>query len=143
MPYTHRLAVRFRDCDPMGHVNNAVYLTYFEVGREGYFDALGLDAEEGRSLAEQFPFVVAEASCRFLAPARIDAELQVHVRTTRVGGKSFTIEYLVTDRNSSRALACGETVQVYYDYEAGRPAPVSEDLRARLERLEGRPLSAG
>jgi acyl-CoA thioesterase FadM len=28
--FVHRLAVRFRDCDPMGHVNNAVYLTYLE-----------------------------------------------------------------------------------------------------------------
>jgi acyl-CoA thioester hydrolase len=133
--------MRFRDLDAMGHVNNAVYLTYFEVGREGYFQALGFEPGDARTLEEQFPFVVAEATCRFLAPARIDADLQVHVRTTAIGGKSFTIEYLVTDRTSGRALACGQTVQVYYDYGAGRPAPVPTGLRARLETLEGRVLA--
>ena len=32
-PFTHRLEVRFRDCDAMGHTNNAVYLTYLEQAR--------------------------------------------------------------------------------------------------------------
>ncbi len=45
--YASKIEVQFRDCDPLGHVNNAVYVTYFEIARVAYCrDALGFTLED-------------------------------------------------------------------------------------------------
>jgi acyl-CoA thioester hydrolase len=60
--------VRFSELDPYGHVNHAVYLTYFETARVEALDALGLGL--GRLRSEGFHLVVVDVSVRFHAPAR-------------------------------------------------------------------------
>jgi acyl-CoA thioester hydrolase len=132
--------VRFRDLDAMGHVNNAVYLTYFEVGREGYARAVGFIPRGTGSPFDDFPFILAEVTCRFLAPAGVGQTLLVHLRTVAIGRKSYEFEYLITDKVSGAAAACGRSVQVYYDYRAERTVEVPTELREMIERYEGRPL---
>lgn len=131
------IEVRFRDLDAMGHVNNAVYATFFEVARTGYAKALGL-AGSGREL---FPFIMLDIHCRFVAPAVLGDTLVAHLRTASVGTKSFVFEYLVTRRNDGAVVATGSSTQVYYDYQQQRTLPVPPEYRERLERLEGRRLS--
>ena len=135
--FSRPLEVRFRDLDGMDHVNNAVFLTYFEQGRVGYFKALGLEAAPGVTASRRFPFILAEVRCRFLSPLRFGETPVVHLRCPRVGGKSFSFEYLITVAEDGRAVASGESVQVYYDYEAGRSAPVPQELRDVMEAYEG------
>ena len=131
------IAIRFRDLDAMGHVNNAVYATYFEVARGHYMKALGLWCESSLGMAERFPFILLDLYIRFVSPAEIDDRLRVHVRTTRVGGKSFDFEYLLTALGDGRTIAVGRSVQVYYDYRVGRTAPLPDDVRAAVEALDG------
>ena len=130
--------VRFRDLDAMGHVNNAVYFTYFEVSREQYMRALGSEQPPDASLEQSFPFILLEVSCRFLAAAAYGQRLRVHVRTVNIGTKSFEFEYLITRPADDRAIAVGRSTQVSFDYGAGRTQPVPDDLRSMIERLEQR-----
>ena len=132
------IEVRFRDLDAMGHVNNAVYFTYLEMARTQYMRALGYTRSGQSALSLDFPFILAEISCRYLAAAMLGQNLRAHIRTTRIGGKSFEFEYLVTDRETGQALAAGESAQVYYDYDAAEARPVSEEFRAKVEQLERR-----
>jgi len=134
--FSRRLDVRFRDLDGMNHVNNAVFLTYFEQGRVGYFQALGLAAEPGLSATRQFPFILAEIRCRFLSPLRFGETPVIHLRTARVGTKSFNFQYLISVEEDGRAVATGESIQVYYDYETEQSAPVPQHLRDAIAAYE-------
>lgn len=128
--------VRFRDLDALGHVNNAVYLTYFEQARLAYFQHLGWTWPPR---AEEWFFILAEARCTYRSPARLGERLRIAVGVVDVGRSSFRMGYQITEMLSGRLVAEGETVQVAYDYQQRRPVPLSEDVRRRLAEFEGRP----
>ena len=129
--------VRFRDLDAMGHVNNAIYFTYFEMGRTAYMKAVGYKPPENAAVNQSFPFILAEISCRFISAASLEETLSVYVRTLRTGRKSFDFEYLITEADSGRHIANGRSVQVYYDYEPGRSVELPKDFRCLLEQFDG------
>jgi acyl-CoA thioester hydrolase len=129
--------VRFRDSDAMGHVNNAVYLTYLEVARQRYWTAVAPHVPYDR-----VPFVVAHAALDFRSPARTGEVLRVHLRTTWVGRSSFGLDYAIRERDTGRLVVEATSVLVTYDYDAHRAMPVPDWLRSGLERAEGRSLPA-
>ena len=131
------IEVRFSDLDAMGHVNNAAYITYFEIARTHLMQTLGRIQGKVTNPAEVFPFILLDVSCRFLAPVAFGQHLVAHIRTGKVGTKSFAFHYLLTDRESGQAVATGESMQVYYDYAAGRSDAVPPEFRAGLERFAG------
>lgn len=126
--FEHELDVRFRDCDPMGHVNNAVYVTYLEVARFAWwrqvFGPAGL-TEHG--------FIVARVEVDYRKPALPGERLLVRLRVEKLGRTSFTVIYEILNTRTREVVAEGRSVQVAYDYGAGRSVPLSPDLRARLE----------
>jgi acyl-CoA thioester hydrolase len=143
--FTHRLTVRFRDCDPLGHVNNAVYLTYLEQARFLLWRAqLGFTAKSG---GEHGPgFILARVECNFRSQARYGDELDVRLSLASVGRTSFTYAYEIVDAPTGRLVASAKTVLVSYDYAAERPVPIADVLRAELARpvqIAPRPLSHG
>ena len=122
------LAVRYNDYDTKGHVNNAVFLTYFEMARaRAWIDALGGDAE--------FPFILAEASIQYRSQARIGDPLEIEITTTEIRTKAWVWSYVVRDARDERVVAEGRTVQVAFDYEARRTVPIPADILARLPTL--------
>ncbi|WP_324715373.1 thioesterase family protein [Carboxydochorda subterranea] len=137
---TYRFAVeeevRFRDLDALGHVNNAVYFTYFEHARVKYFQHLGLVDVQGQ---RPWFFILAEARCSYRSPAHLGDRLRIATAVTEIGRSSFRMGYLITGVADGRVVAAGETVQVAYDYGQGRPVPVPEYVRRRIGEWEGRP----
>ncbi len=115
--FRHHLDVRFRDCDPMGHVNNAVYSTYLEEARIGVLGGLS-------------SFILARVEIDFRAELRAGEEVEVDARCSRVGTKSFELEHEL--RAGERVVAEARSVLVSYDYERGESVPVPDELRARL-----------
>lgn len=122
------LATRYADYDTKGHVNNAVYLTYFEMARErAWVDALGQNAD--------FPFILAEATVRYVSEAMIGSPLEIEISTTEVRTKAWVWAYVIRRADDGRVVAEGHTVQVMYDYTAARTVPIPDELRARLAAL--------
>ncbi len=149
-PVWIEIQVRFRDLDAMGHVNNAVYLTYFELGRQAYFEAVGLtDRRSAGPLDARalFPFILAEVSCRYLKPIPLGAKVHLGIRTASVGRKSWVFEYLLADRppgeEDAVLFAAGRSVQVAYDYDRAESMPLPAELLDAMSRLEGRNLGEG
>lgn len=124
---------RFRDTDAMGHVNNAVYITYFEVARTAYWLRL-----TGVRRYDEVPFVLAHVSADFRSPALVGETLGVGMRITRLGGKSFDAAYRIVSRQDERLIAEGSSVMVMFDYQKQVTFPIPDDLRARVRALEGR-----
>ena len=126
------ISVRFRDLDAFGHVNNAVFFTYMEMSRTGYFERLGL-------LRGDFPavfFIIAEATCQFKAPIRMQTRLIVKTRVSSIGNSSFVMEYQLVDQTTDQVMAIGRTVNVMYDYSASRSVPLPDDWRATIAAFE-------
>ena len=134
--YKVEVQVRFRDLDAMNHVNNAVYFTYFEIARIAYYGEL-----TGSPDARDLDMILAEATCTYRSPAVYRERLDVWVRTVSLGRSSSVFEYRIVEQTTGRLVATGRTVQVMYDYAAGRSTPMPPELRARFEAFEGRPLS--
>jgi len=120
-----RLETRYADYDTKGHVNNAVYLTYFEVARVRAW----LDAVRGSADA---PFILAEATVRYVRPAMIGVPLDIEVTTSEVRTKAWVWRYRILDARDDGLIAEGQTVQVMYDYEAHKSVEIPPDVRSGL-----------
>jgi acyl-CoA thioester hydrolase len=118
-PWRHRDRVRFRDCDAMGHVNNAVYSTYLEESRIGV-------------LGDLIDFILARVEFDFRSELRMGEEVEVRTRCSRIGTKSFDLEHEIVT-SGGRVVAQAKSVLVSYDYERGESIAVPETLRALLQ----------
>jgi len=127
--YTETVDVRYQDHDTMGHVNNAVYVTYMEEARFAYLtEGVGIPADE-------LGMVVANLTVDFRRPVEYAREVEVAVSVTDVGDSSFTMAYEV--RDDEGVAVEGETVQVALDPETKETRPVPESWRAAFDELEG------
>ena len=129
--FIHRLDVRFRDCDPMGHVNNAVYLTYLEQTRFAHWRSLwGFGNPQ---LPEGLPGVIlARIECDYKRSPRYGDALEIRMRVEEIGRTSFKYDYEIVDAEG-RTVALAKSVQVMYDYAAEKPVPIPAHIRALLE----------
>jgi acyl-CoA thioester hydrolase len=131
---THRLQVRFRDCDPLGHVNNAVYLTYLEQARFNLWKAqLGFVA---KSAADEGPrgigFILARVEIDFRAQAKYGDELDVKLSLDGFGRTSFTYTYEIVNAATGQLVTTAKTVLVRFDYDTQKPTVLDDAAKAQL-----------
>jgi acyl-CoA thioester hydrolase len=142
--FAHRVEidVRFRDTDAMGHVNNAVYLTYCEMARIRYWtEVTGEPVALGHEGAESL--ILAEARITYRAPVYHGERVTVETRAAQIGRSSFTLEHRLTacaPEAGPRLVATSESVMVRYDYAAERSSALGDAFVAAIEGYEGRPL---
>jgi acyl-CoA thioester hydrolase len=127
-PFVYREDVRFRDLDGMGHVNNAVFLTYMESARIAFLASLGAGSNPQGSL------ILARTEVDFRSPVAFGEPVEVGVRASRLGAKSFELEYEV--RADGRLAAEGRSVLVGYDYTRGESVEIPAEWRKWLEPSE-------
>lgn len=128
--------VRFHDLDALGHVNNARYLNYLEVGRLAY--AKDICSWDGRM--ESLGLIVASVKIDFKTPIHLGDELVLHTRVSRLGNKSFDMNYLfeVTPfgETESQVSAIAMTTLVAFDYHAKQTVPVFPTWREAITAHE-------
>ena len=125
--FEHEVEVRFNDCDPMGHVNNAVYLTYLEAARFAWWRNI-FGAGGGAH-----GFVVARVEIDYRRQAFPGERLIVRLRVDGISRSSFIVAYEILNVRTRETVAEGKSVQVAYDAATGKSTPLADDLRARLE----------
>ena len=131
----HRLAVRFSDCDPLGHVNNAVYSTYLEQARFALWRAqAGVELRRAARGEGREGFILARTEIDFRSEAHEGDELEVRLMLDGFGRTSAAYSYEVVDAPTGRLVANAKSVQVWYDYHAKKPVVLSEDLKERLSK---------
>ena len=130
-----RLTVRFSDCDPLGHVNNAVYSTYLEQARiDLWRKQAGYElrrAASGRQPRGE-GFILARTEIDFRSQAHDGDELEVRLGLEGFGRTSAKYSYEIVDVETGRLVVEAKSVQVWYDYDTGKPAPLSEETKAKL-----------
>ena len=117
--------LRFTDYDMQGHINNAVYLTFFEIARHHAWMAISKNNET-------LPFIMAEANVRYVSQARWGDPVTVEISVTEVRTKAWVWAYRVMTGDDDRLIAEGRTVHVMYDYAAQRTVPIPDAIRAAL-----------
>ncbi len=124
-----QIEVRFKDLDALGHVNNAVYFTYFEQARIKFF----ADHLEQWNWAEQ-GLLLAHSEIDYLIPLYLNEKVTVDTWCSRLGRKSLPFMYEVfTEKNGSRTkVASGSSVLVCYDYKEKCTIVIPEDWRSKL-----------
>src|SRR5437762_6810343 len=120
--FHHRVEVRFRDCDAMGHVNHAVYFTYLEQCRFAFWRQV-----TGRSAGPGAGIILVRAECDYRAPAFVGEQLDVAVNVADIGRSSFTLNYEIVNAATNQQLAEAKTVLVAYDYSAAVSMPLTAE----------------
>jgi acyl-CoA thioester hydrolase len=128
--FSHRLEVRFRDCDAMGHTNNAVYLTYLEQARFAHWRSLW-GFGDPQTPPEMPGVILARVEADYKRPSRYGDALEIRLNVATVGRSSFRYEYEIVDA-AGRTVLTAATVQVMYDYTTERPVPIPDSIRALL-----------
>ncbi len=128
-PVSIEIPVAWGDMDAFGHVNNTIYLRWFESARIAFFYAAKVPHQ--RMVMTQAP-ILAHTSCTFELPLAFPDTVRVTAATTRVGTKSFTMRYEVHSQQHQRRAAHGDGVVVWYDYPSQSSAALPADLRERL-----------
>lgn len=124
---TTTFRVRYAETDQMRVVYYANYFVWFEIGRTDYCRQHGFayrDMEEEDGLC----IIVAEARCRYKAPARYDDEIEVRTCLKTVRRRVLVFDYQIYRRADDELLAEGETVHVITDLN-GRPRALPEKYR--------------
>jgi acyl-CoA thioester hydrolase len=125
--FRYPMEVRFRDLDTLGHVNNAVYLTYLESARIAWW--MHVTARDGLS---GLNMILARVEVDFRAPVEFGARLEIGVRCASVRRSSFVVESAIVDSGRGRIAAEARKVLVHYDYAANRSSLLPEELRQKL-----------
>lgn len=124
-----KIQVRFADCDMMGHVNNAVYLNYFEYARVVYFEQLlGKDRDWKRE-----GMILRTNQVEYLKPILLRDEPEITIFCKKIGTKSFILGYELYVLGE--LYATGESVLVAYNSEKLMSVELSIEFRNALEKI--------
>ena len=132
MPLTHatELRVRYAETDRMGIVYYANYLVWCEVGRVEFMRALG--GSYAALEAQGYGLAVAEATVRYLAPARFDDPVRIETSLAGVRSRAVTFDYVISHAETGIRFATAHTALVSID-RTGRPTALPPEFRALLE----------
>lgn len=134
--FQHTIGMRFRDTDCLGHVNNAVYLSYCEAARIQYFSKrLDLKFSKTRAL----PIILARVEIDFIAQGYLQSELTIEARIVHVGHKSFKQQYTIIGEDG--ILAQSTATLVWFDFADNQSVAIPDFYRSMLEEEKMDPRS--
>lgn len=133
--YKHSVPVqlRFNDIDSLGHVNNSIYFSFYDLGKIRYFSTVRPEMKEIRDI----DLVVANVNANFLMPIFLQENVSVQTTTVSIGNKSVKLaQQIVNDRGDIKAVC--ETILVGFDFKSGETKLISDEWRRAIEAYEGR-----
>lgn len=121
--YWHEVETRFRDLDPLNHVNNAVFNTYFEEARINFVNKvpeLAYSFEEGKA------FVLVKCTIEYLKPVTYPSTLLIGTSCLDIGNTSVEALQVMYDKETKKIHATAVTKGVWFDVKTNRPTRVPE-----------------
>lgn len=131
--FFHPIEIRYGDIDPQRHVNNARYFTYMEQARVNYLMEIGLWRGDD---FDQIGIILAEQACTYLLPITMQQQIEIGVRTERMGTKSIEMNYCIRDMTSHQDHATGSSILVAYDYQQAASIPIPAVWRHSITAFE-------
>lgn len=124
-----KIQVRFSDLDILGHVNNNIYFSYFEMARVHYFrELLGVDWDW-----KTYGIVLAKNEVEYIQSVLIQHVPEISIYTEHIGTKSFTLQYEL--KVNGEIFAKGRSIQVCYNANTGKTVQIPEQMVEGLKRI--------
>jgi len=130
--HSHPIQIRFNDIDQLGHVTNSVYQQYFDLGKMTYFNHV---------LQERMDFqteglIVVTLTLNFLSSVKLNDEVVVRTKVTKLGNKSLDIQQEIFDKTTGENVAECKSVMVGYNGEAEESIPIPNRWRRKIVEFE-------
>ncbi len=125
--------VQWGDQDAFGHVNNTVFLRWFEIGRISYVERLGLSHNVS---AQRLAPILAAISCSFKRQVTYPDRIRVGTRVSRIGNSSLVMNHVIWSEQHGDNVAEGTSTVVHFDYGAGKSVPIPDEIRRKIAEIE-------
>jgi acyl-CoA thioester hydrolase len=125
--------VTWRDLDAAGHVNNAVYFTFFEWARTKYW----YDLHGTAPTLENLGFIVARAECDFRAQLGMKDRIEIRVRISEMRNSSFDFSYEIRKSDGGAVAATGKVVMVLFSWATNAKLSIDDELRRKVRLFQG------
>lgn len=134
MEFKHSVPVqlRFNDADALGHVNNSVYFSFYDLGKTEYFKTIN-----GGVVPKEIDIVVAHAEVDFIMPVFLTDEIAVQTMVSEIGNKSFELIQRIIDTKNNIVKCRCKTVMVGFDFKNNCSKPISQAWRDAISAFEG------
>jgi acyl-CoA thioester hydrolase len=132
-----RVTVRNNEIDWQGVVHNAIYLHYFEVGRMGYFEALGFPIVLDRPQSLEWKIVIGRNEIDYRSPARYNETLDVYTRIAWIRNTSYALQGYIEEATTKRLIAENVSIHVWLDKDTDKPIAVPDFFRKMVRQFEG------
>jgi acyl-CoA thioester hydrolase len=129
------LPVQWGDQDSFGHVNNVVYFRWMESARIEYFRRVALGTAKPSSGAGP---ILASVKCDFRRQLTYPDTVQISASVASMGRTSLKMVHLLYSTAQKAIVAEGDSVIVMFDYQTQRPIVVPDEIRSKIDALEGR-----
>lgn len=136
-PLTITLPVQWGEQDAYQHVNHAVYFRWFESARLAYWGLSGLSS---LTKQQRVGSILASVSCDYRKQITYPDSVHVGMKVVRIGRTSLAMQGAVVTAAGKAVAAESKATIVIYDYAAGNPVPVPDEIRKAMEAIEGRSL---
>lgn len=127
------IQIRFGDIDAIGHINNNIYFSYFDLGKTAYFEKVKAD----RVSWVEGIIVVAHLSVDFISPIYYKESIAVDTKIIKVGGKSATILQQIRNINTQEVKCRCESIIVAYNADIQASMEIPEVWREAISSFEG------
>ena len=135
--HSYPLQLRFNDIDALGHVNNSVYFTFYDLGKSRYFETVKSQSIDWRKA----DVVIANVNADFLSPIYSYEQISVETCCTEIGNRSFKLLQRIVNTTTGEIKGICRTIMVGFDVEAGISAPISDEWKDAIRQFEGSDLS--
>jgi len=133
-PISTTLSVQWGEMDSFNHVNNTVYLRWFETARMVYFEKLEL---EQKLIKDNIGPILARATVDFKIPIKFPDTVTVKATVSRFGKTSMVMEYkLFCQSRPNEIAAQGDCVIVFINYKTGQKVLIDENTKNKVYALE-------
>jgi acyl-CoA thioester hydrolase len=133
--HTTPIQLRFNDFDALGHVNNSVYFSFYDLGKTTYFNEVMPDV----SINQEVGVVIGHIEVSFLLPVYPGENVAVETAVVEIGNKSFKLLQQLIDLGTNEVKCVCRTVMVCFDAKTKTTCPISNEWRKAMANFESNP----
>jgi len=133
--HTTPIQLRFNDFDALGHVNNSVYFSFYDLGKTSYFTKVLPEV----SISKEVGVVIGHIEVSFLLPVYPGENVAVETAVTEIGNKSFKLLQHLIDVETNEVKCICQTVMVCFDAKTKTTRPINDEWRKAMAEFEGNP----
>lgn len=129
------IQIRFSDVDSFGHVNNNAYFSFYDLGKQEFFN----DVLPGNFTKQDVVPVIANIQADFLLPIFYGDKVVVETRVGHLGEKSFMLEQQAVSLDGTKVYCRCNTILVCFSQSEKKTVSIPDDYRTAFETYEPRP----